>query len=171
MQNVYGVRQPRRSYPPISQRKKRGSHCDGFPRTRPHQPHPRWEYQLFLHTSLRCANLSCSPTLSTLPRNSRSPKCGRRMRTYDANIQRPQRALRNKYNGLYLIDISSFLDLVGIVNWITLKMTIITILMIENSSCFSILPSRKTGVAQSLSYSFCPLAVTGQAFMPAQVFE
>ena len=131
MQNVYGVWQPRKSYPPISQRKKRGSHCDGFPRTRPHQPHPRWEYQLFLHTSLRCANLSCPPTLSTLPRNSRSLKYGRRMRTYDANIQRPKRALRDKYNGLYLIDISGFLDLAGIVNWIMLKITIITILMFE----------------------------------------
>ena len=157
MQNVYGVWQPRRSYPTISQRKKRGSHCDGFPRTRPHQPHPRWEYQLFLHTSLRCANLSCPPTLSTLPRNSRSLKYGRRMRTYDANIQRPQRALRDKYNGLYLIDISGFLDLVGIVNWIMLKMTIITILMIENSSCFSILPSLKTGIAHS-SHSVIPSA-------------
>lgn len=50
------------------------------------------------------------------PETSWSLKYGRRMRTYDAIIQRPQRALRDKYNGLYLIDISGFLDLVGIKN-------------------------------------------------------
>ena len=51
--------------------------------------------------------------------------------------------------------ISGFLDLVGILNWIMLKITIITILMIENSSCFSILPSLKTGIAHS-SHSVIP---------------
>lgn len=44
--------------------------------------------------------------------------------------------------------------------------------MIENSSYFSILPSLKTGIAHSSHavYSFCLLAITGQAFMRAQVF-
>lgn len=73
------------------------------------------------------------------------------MRTYDANIQRPQRALRDKYNGLYLIDISGFLDMAGIVNWIMLKMTIITILMFEiRISLFSHLlkPQSHTVVTQ-----------------------